>query len=64
MSENILLKPDEFTSKDILALGQMDRNLVQSVKDLAMINGELTSGDTTNIQINIVHGSQGSSATR
>ena len=51
-SERILLnkEPD---SKDILALGQMERSLTQNVKDLAMIQGELSMGDTTNIQINI-----------
>lgn len=53
MSEKILLNQDDFTAKDILALGQMERNLVQSVKDLAMLTGDLTTGDTTNIQINI-----------
>jgi len=54
MSEQILLvKPENFDSKEILALGQMERNLVQTVKDLAMIQGELNSGDTVNIQVNI-----------
>lgn len=53
MSEKILLNMEDFTAKEILALGQMERNLVQSVKDLAMLTGDLTTGDTTNIQINI-----------
>ena len=54
LSEDILLNPDNHDSKDVLALGQMERNLTQTVKDLAMIQGELTVGDTINIQNNIV----------
>ncbi len=53
MSEKALLNKD-LDSRDILALGQMERNLVQTVKDLAMIQGELSTGDTINIQNNIV----------
>ena len=53
MSEKALLDKN-LDSRDILALGQMERNLVQTVKDLAMIQGELSTGDTINIQNNIV----------
>ena len=53
MSEGILLRPDDYDSKDILALGQMERNIAQTVKDLAQIQGELNNGDVTNIQINV-----------
>lgn len=54
LSDEIILHPKDQDSKDILALGQMERNLTQTVKDLAYLTGELTSGDTVNIQYNIV----------
>ncbi len=53
MSEKALLSKD-IDSREILALGQMERNLVQTVKDLALIQGELNEGTTINIQNNIV----------
>lgn len=55
MNEKLLKREDgEVDSKDILALGQMERNLAQTVKDLAHIQGELNTGDTINIQNNVV----------
>jgi hypothetical protein len=57
MSEKILTD-EETDSKDILAMGQMERNLAQTVKDLAQLQGELNSGDTINIQNNIVKAEQ------
>ena len=54
LTDDVLLNRDKRDSKDVLALGQMERNLTQTVKDLAQIQGELNVGDTVNIQYNIV----------
>ena len=53
LHERYLMNQDEYDSKDILAMGKIERNLAETVKDLAQLQGELTTGDTTNIQINI-----------
>lgn len=53
MSDTVY-KENKFDNKTIQSIVSLERSLTQTVKDLAIIQGEITMGDTVNIQQNIV----------
>ena len=53
MSEEVL-NDKRFDHKTIQSIVSLERSLTQTVKDLAIIQGELKMGDTVNIQQNVV----------